>query len=253
MSVALAQARLRVFAGPNGSGKSTIRDELRDEWIGVYVNADEIESALKQPAGLNLDAFDLMLGEAELTVQLMAFFRSSVLLKSADLTSVAEALRVIGSTLYLPRDAVNSYVASALADFIRRRLMTQGTSFTFETVMSSPDKVLFLNEARQEGFRTYLYFVATEDPQINMARVALRVSQGGHAVPADKIVQRYSRSIALLDAACNASNRAYVFDNSGDAHRLIAEITDGEVLTLHTDTLPAWFTATALWRSFQTA
>jgi predicted kinase len=44
----LALPRLRVFAGPNGSGKSTIRDLLREEWIGVYVNADEIEKVLRR-------------------------------------------------------------------------------------------------------------------------------------------------------------------------------------------------------------
>jgi predicted ABC-type ATPase len=41
-----SQARLRVFAGPNGSGKSTVHSELRPEWIGGYVNADDIEKAL---------------------------------------------------------------------------------------------------------------------------------------------------------------------------------------------------------------
>ncbi|HSI50226.1 MAG TPA: hypothetical protein VLA61_18290 [Ideonella sp.] len=46
-SAAVAQPRLRVFAGPNGSGKSTIHELLRPEWIGAYVNADEIEKALR--------------------------------------------------------------------------------------------------------------------------------------------------------------------------------------------------------------
>jgi predicted ABC-type ATPase len=42
-----------------------------------------------------------------------------------------------------------------------------------------------------------------------------------------------------------------VFDNSGDAHRLVAEITNGEQMELHTDTIPAWFASTKLWQSFQ--
>lgn len=70
-------------------------------------------------------------------------------------------------------------------------------------------------------------------------------------MPSDKIVQRYGRSIALLSDACEASNRAYVFDNSGEQHVLIAEVTDGETMTLHADTVPQWFTATSLWQSFQ--
>jgi hypothetical protein len=46
-----AQPRLRVLAGPNGSGKSTIKGELKPEWIGVFVNADEIERGLKETGG----------------------------------------------------------------------------------------------------------------------------------------------------------------------------------------------------------
>jgi predicted ABC-type ATPase len=54
-----ALARLRVFAGPNGSGKSTIRELLREEWIGVYVNADEIEKVLARKRGIDLSEFAL--------------------------------------------------------------------------------------------------------------------------------------------------------------------------------------------------
>ena len=38
-----AQPRLRVLAGPNGSGKSAIQSELKPQWIGVFINVDEIE------------------------------------------------------------------------------------------------------------------------------------------------------------------------------------------------------------------
>lgn len=39
--------RVRMFAGPNGSGKSTIKDMLPPQWLGVYVNAHELEKAAK--------------------------------------------------------------------------------------------------------------------------------------------------------------------------------------------------------------
>jgi len=41
--------------------------------------------------------------------------------------------------------------------------------------MSSPDKVNFLHRAKDAGFRVYLYYVATENPEINISRVAHRV------------------------------------------------------------------------------
>lgn len=46
-----AQPRLRVLAGPNGSGKSTIKPDLKPQWIGVFVNADEMEKDLKASGG----------------------------------------------------------------------------------------------------------------------------------------------------------------------------------------------------------
>lgn len=46
-----AQPRLRVLAGPNGSGKSTIKPDLKPQWIGVFVNADEMERDLVASVG----------------------------------------------------------------------------------------------------------------------------------------------------------------------------------------------------------
>ncbi len=154
--------------------------------------------------------------------------------------------------LSLPAQEANSYVAAVLADAIRRELLAQGSTFTFETVMSSRDKIDFMREAQAKGSRTYLYFAATDDPAINVERVRLRVSQGGHDVPEDKIRTRYERSIALLDEACSAADRAYVFDNSGEQHQLLVELSEaGDELTVHAAALPAWFSTSSLWRSFQ--
>ena len=64
-------------------------------------------------------------------------------------------------------------------------------------------------------------------------------------MPEDRIVTRYHRSLELLLDAIHQTNRAYVFDNSGDSkdqkHTWLAEITDGRVLELKSDQMPAWF------------
>ncbi len=120
-----------------------------------------------------------------------------------------------------------------------------GHSFTCETVMSHPGKVALLEQAQRLGYRTYLYFVATDDPEINVSRVRNRVGLGGHPVPEDKIISRYYRSLAHLLEAIKHTNRAYIFDNSTDSAdpqlAWIAEITDGRRLELKTDRIPAWF------------
>ena len=136
---------------------------------------------------------------------------------------------------------VNAYFASVAADFIRHKLIECSKSFTFETVMSFSDKIELLRKAQSRGYRTYLYYVATEDPAINISRVRHRVKMGGHSVPEDKIVSRYQRSLDLLVEAIQCTNRAYIFDNSTCEHIWLAEITNGHLLEMKTDRVPAWF------------
>ena len=90
-------------------------------------------------------------------------------------------------------------------------------------------------------YRTYLYFIATEDPAINIQRVRNRVVDGGHDVPEDKIVARYLRSLGLLAEALRWTNRAYLFDTSEDEPWFFAEITDGTSIDLQNGEIPNWF------------
>jgi predicted ABC-type ATPase len=108
----------------------------------------------------------------------------------------------------------------------------------------------FMAQARERGYRVYLYFVATDDPAINVDRVRRRVRLGGHPVPAKKVRERYVRSIALMTAACGIAHRAYVFDNSGSKHKLLVQLVDGQRMELAAATLPRWFVETELWHSF---
>jgi predicted ABC-type ATPase len=238
--------RLRMFAGPNGSGKSTIKDMLPPEWLGIYVNADEIEKSIREHGFLDLSAFEVATSQDELH----AFLNDSTLLaKQAELLVQAELLKLIDGKIEFGGVEVNSYWASVLSDFIRHKLLDAKVSFAFETVMSYPDKVDFLQKAQQHGFRTYLYYIATEDPEINIARVKHRVETGGHPVPEKNIRSRYQSSLSLLLNAVNYSNRAYIFDNSEHEKTWIAEVTNGEEIELKTDQMPIWF-KTALWDKF---
>jgi predicted ABC-type ATPase len=136
---------------------------------------------------------------------------------------------------------MNSYYSSVISDFIRHKLLDLNRSFTFETVMSSDDKVKFMKRAQDQGYRTYLYFVATDSVTININRVANRVDDGGHPVAEEKIIKRYRGSLDLLPSAVAASNRSYIFDNSAEKSVLLAEVTDGTDLQYHCEEIPEWF------------
>jgi predicted ABC-type ATPase len=231
-----------MFAGPNGSGKSTLKTLLRPELLGVYLNPDEMERDMQAHGGLNLATYRVTFT----TDEVREFFRGSKLLSETGLINVAEQVIVTEGRLLIAADAANSYVASVTADLFRQHLLAAKTTFTLETVMSHRSKVELLQQAQAMGFRTYLYFVATGDPLINIARVRARVRHGGHAVPEDRIVKRYHASLALLMEAMRHADRAYIFDNSGEgqAHTWVAEVTEGRELEWKTDKIPVWFART---------
>jgi len=234
-----------MFAGPNGSGKSTLKDLLSPDWLGIYINADDIERTIRANGGLCVSDFGVEISSQQLSV----FLSQSTLLRSQGLIQAAQSINIAGGYISFGGLQVNSYFASALADLLRRQLLSAGRSFTFETVMSSPDKVEFLCKAQKLGYRTYLYYVATEDPDINIARVKYRVNAGGHNVAPNKILSRYQRSLELLFEAVACSTRAFVFDNSGESPVWVAEVSDGTVLESKVGSLPDWCRR-ALWDKF---
>lgn len=233
------QPRLRMFAGPNGSGKTTIKLGLKkpDDWFGIYINPDDIELSLKQFSAVAVTDFGLNFTLTELQTH----FERSEFLRSHGFSLPADSISYDGCNITFRDVAINSYHASVLADFLRRLAIAQQLSFSFETVMSSPDKIDLLQLAQNSGFRTYLYFVATEDPLINISRVKYRVSTGGHPVPEEKIISRYHRSLKLLPQAIQFSHRAFFFDTSQEKPCYIGTTTNGETLSLESETIPVWF------------
>jgi predicted ABC-type ATPase len=230
-----------MFAGPNGSGKSTLKSYLPPALLGIYLNPDEMEQEIRRQNFLDFTAYDV----TTTADAVLSFFTNSKFLRDAGFGESAKQLTFAKHRLEFGAVEVNSYFASVASDFLRQKLMEQKMSFTLETVMSHPSKIELLTQAQASGYRTYLYFVATDDPAINISRVKSRVKLGGHNVPEDRIETRYHRSLELLMDAIRHTNRAYVFDNSGDTqdkkHTWLAEITEGRELELKSDRIPVWF------------
>ena len=129
-----------------------------------------------------------------------------------------------------------------LCDFLRKQWLAKRATFTFETVMSHESKLEILRQARLLGYRTYMYFVCTDDAEINRRRVSARERDGGHGVSRGKIIARYRRSLNLLPRAIALCDRAYLFDNSeaGEkGHRWVAEFERGKLIRVSREP-PGW-------------
>jgi predicted ABC-type ATPase len=229
--------RMRVIAGPNGSGKTTLYEWLRSEesfdW-GMVQNPDAIERDLNLAGKLDFSNWAIRTHTAELRTGLAA---------RKDVGSRKIAVR--NNVLHVAGKDSKGYFVAALCEFMRRKWIESGVSFTFETVMSHPGKLEQFRAASAAGFRTYLYFVCTRDPRINQERVKARVRDGGHSVPKEKIAERYKRSMELLPEAVRLVNRAFLFDNSGHWYQWFASFTDGQ-LSWKSRSAPAWFKESGL-------
>ena len=232
--------RLRIFAGPNGSGKSTIYNNLittGDLNFGIFVNADDIEKTMKLAGRLNFSNYGIALNIDD-------FCQSYCDSKFYKLGNGDKIISILSNCydelIIADKNLVNSYFTAFIADYIRVIMLDFVDVFTVETVMSHPSKLEYIKLAKSKGYRVYLYFVSTCDATINISRVAYRVGTGGHDVPSNKIISRYTKSLENLYDAMRLSDRAYVFDNS-DSEKPIwyVEYTDGEV-TINEDSIPKW-------------
>lgn len=228
-----------MFAGPNGSGKSTVYDILKDKFdIGIYVNADDIEKKLNHSRKFSLTDYGL---SSQITDEYFSsFIKSHSLFEKASSRGFIIDLEFENGKILNPNLKTHSYEASILADFIRNELIKDGKKLTFETVMSHSSKLETLKKSKEKGYKNYLYFISTENVEINKQRVIERVKNGGHPVPVNKIEDRYYRSLEYLMEAIQHTHRTFVFDNSGSNSVLVLDIFDGKKITIHSDSIPVW-------------
>lgn len=90
------------------------------------------------------------------------------------------------------------------------------TSFITETVFSHPSKRDLVEWAFTTGYLVELHVMLVPE-DLSVARVAYRVSRGGHTVPEAKIRERYRRLWLLVADAQKIADRCTFYDNSRSA------------------------------------
>ncbi len=228
--------RLRIFAGPNGSGKSTLIDRLK-EVVNLYIiiNPDVLHQYLTKNIIIELSSYGIQ-GTSE---EFSRFIKNSTY--SDKIKNGLLPAYIRQNKLHIGSVKIDPYKIALIAAFLRDCMVRNRISFSFETVFSHPSKISFLEKAELSGYRNYLYYIATDDCMINVGRVEQRVAEGGHSVPEEKIKSRYNSSLNNLLPALKHTYRAYIFDNSEQKPRLIAEVTPKGTLLLRTGNIPIWF------------
>ena len=152
-------------------------------------------------------------------------------------------LRFVNADVLARELNLDPYAAARLADALRRQLVDQRESFVFETVFSDPvgDKLTFLKEVATTGYNVVLCFIGISGPEVSEERVAMRVSQGGHDVPAEKLVSRFPRTLANLKTAIRDLPHVWIFDNDDlrTPFRQAAVFENGQRVALN-EPVPEW-------------
>lgn len=229
--------RVRIFAGPNGSGKTCLYEDLKKQNLnlGQYLNADLLLAQAEQHNQINLSQFNISLTSSEIT----DFFSAHALFRQAP--SYPDIPFSFSGKQIIFDKPPGVYEVAILTDCLRHVMLKTTATFSFETVFSHPGKINFIEKANEAGYRTYLYFISTLSPSINIERIEQRVLLGGHHVPDEKVKKRYYRSLENLLPAMKLAYRTYIFDNSRKNYRLLARITPSKKLHVETEQLPVWF------------
>jgi predicted ABC-type ATPase len=234
--------RLRVFAGPNGSGKSTLFESFSQKYsTGHFLNADTIENELATKGFIDLSYYNLELNQHDLD-KFYTTDRAKTLIDKSNNDNHRIDISIIENMIIDKEKSTHSYEGALISSFLRYHLQKKKIDFCFETVMSHPSKIDELIEARENGYKTYLYFICIDDPEINISRVENRVQKGGHNVDNSKIESRYYNTLNNLISAIENTDKCYLFDNSEDKFRLVAKVVEGKLrIEIEPEFLPNWF------------
>ncbi len=146
----------------------------------------------------------------------------------------------------LSQDVPESAALQAGRLAVRRRneLLEQRRSFAVETTLSGRRHLLLIERARSEGWSIGVVYIGLGSPDLAIARVRERVSQGGHDVPAADTRRRYQRGLGNLAIVYERADWLVVLDNSSVRNRMkrVLEVNKGTVVFRHRR-LPKWLSA----------
>ena len=102
-------------------------------------------------------------------------------------------------------------------------LLPQKVDFAIETTLSTRSYVQLVRRAQALGYKVHLIFFFLENEEQAIARVAQRVSNGGHGIPEEDIRRRFTRGIYnLINLYMPICDSVLVYNNMRTPAQLVA-------------------------------
>lgn len=134
-----------------------------------------------------------------------------------------------------PFNPEGSVIAAARLMLTRvRSLIRAGESFAFETTCAGRGHAQLLKSCRSAGYRITVIFLWLPTVAMAQARVAQRVREGGHNVPAPIVARRFAAGLRnLRHLYLPLADSATIYDNATVGGVLIAERTLSGKFVVH--------------------
>ncbi|WP_400198267.1 zeta toxin family protein [Methanobrevibacter smithii] len=145
-------------------------------------------------------------------------------------TTITRMARTIG--VYINADDIkrsslcSDLEAAVKAEELREEMIEKGEDFTFETVLSTDRNLKLLKKAKEKGYFLRCIYVLTSDYKINIARVSMSESMGGHGVPEEKIKSRYYKVLDLISELVEICDIVRIYDNINVPFRIFKKRKD---------------------------
>ncbi len=109
-------------------------------------------------------------------------------------------------------------------------LAERGLDFGFETTLSGKTYVKLLQDMRKGGYLIHIFFLWITNVKLALERIELRIRSGGHHIPESIVRRRFDRSLPnFLRFYKPLVDSWAIFDNSGDAPKMIAFEESGKL------------------------
>ena len=114
----------------------------------------------------------------------------------------------------------------------------KGISFTQETTLSGRKTAATARQVKDLGYCVRLFYIGLDSAEESLSRIENRVKRGGHDIPHDDVIRRFSGRWEAVAKVLPYCDEADFYDND-NGFVLVAEYRNGELRTIGTRR-PAW-------------
>ena len=110
-----------------------------------------------------------------------------------------------------------------------KNLTSKRQNFAIETTLSGTQYFRIAEQLKKDGWAIGAIYIGVDGEDVCVSRVEERKLNGGHAVPLEDIIRRYSRSLNHIRQLLDLSDYMIIFDNSKKLKKLL-EANQKEIL-----------------------